>query len=381
MRASIIFPIVKLLSFAVMLLTLSGVIMVINGQAFAAAARCNETVFGVQAVSVDQSAETASMARDIGSKLAAKNAFTELLTRLLGDPDEVSGFVAINDVDQFMDFVHIVEEKNLDRRYIATLDFCFDASRLRQAMIAAGLRWSELRSPNILIVPVWRGPDGIWAWDKDNNWITGWWDAVKAWDGLLTLRLLERNLLNERRFRGEDLAAGNAEIISQAASLANAEQVLIVQAALDFNYSFPEVSVTTSLYGKNGQFIALVDDFEPIPVENSRVVELADIRTKIIGRMIRSWHLANLIDGSALYEKVVYLPVSSLQEWTKRLQALDQVAVIESYDILSLNTRGGVVRLRLAGSLQALRNALAAHHLLLLNENGRMLITANVGSG
>ena len=143
----------------------------------------------------------------------------------------------------------------------------------------------------------------------------------------------------------------------------------------------PEVSVTTSLYGKNGRFIALIDHFEPIPVENSRVVELANIRAKIIGRMIHSWHFANLIDGSALYETMVYVPVSSLQEWTMRLQALDQVAVILSYDILSLDTRGGLVRLRLGGSLQALKNALAAHSLRLLDENGRMSITAKMGSG
>ncbi len=381
MRAAIISPIVKFISCAVVLLILSGVVPLFSGQTFAAAARCDEPVFGVQGVRVDQSAETASMARDIGSKLAAKNAFVEMLSRLLGDQDKISDFIASNDLDEFMDFVHIVEEKNLDRRYIATLDFCFDAPRLRQAMISAGLSWAELRSPNILIIPVWRGPDGVRAWDKGNKWITGWWDAVKAWDGLLALRVLERNLINERRFRGEDLAESSAETIAQAASLANAEQVLIVQAALDFNHASPEVSVTTSLYGKKGGFIALIDHFDPIPLENSRAVELVDIRAKIIGRMIRSWHSANLIDGSALYETLVYVPVSSLQEWAMRLKALDQVAVILSYDILSLDTRGGLVRLRLAGSLQALKNALAAHRLRLLDENGRMSITAKMGSG
>ena len=61
MRAAIISPIVKFISCAVVLLILSGVVPLFSEQTFAAAARCDEPVFGVQGVRVDQSAETASM--------------------------------------------------------------------------------------------------------------------------------------------------------------------------------------------------------------------------------------------------------------------------------------------------------------------------------
>ena len=70
------------------------------------------------------------------------------------------------------------------------------------------------------------------------------------------------------------------------------------------------------------------------------------------------------------------MPVSSVKDWATRLAALSEVAVVQSYDILSLDTRGGQVVLRLFGSREALGNALAAHKLELVDDDGRLLIKA-----
>ena len=187
---------------------------------------CAEPVFGGSNISIDQRAETASIARDIGVRKAAEQAFSTVLDRILLTNDARLKFLTLHDPDDFSDFIHIVEENNLDRRYIATLDFCFDAARLRQAMITAQLSWSELQSPPVLVIPIWNGTDGSRAWQRDNQWIAGWWDAVAAYDGLLSFRQLERNLINERQFRGEDLVLANPAKLRNAASLVRAEQVL-----------------------------------------------------------------------------------------------------------------------------------------------------------
>lgn len=345
----------------------------------AASGPCTDAVFGVAAVKVDQTADTASKARDIGANRAAETAFTTMLRRILVDPAAVPAFVEAGKFDQYLDFVHIVEEKNLDKRYIATLDFCFDAARVRDALMTAGLRWAELQSPNILVMPVWRSPDGVRAWHKENKWITGWWDAVAAHDGLLTLRILPRNLINERRFKGEDLAAGLPQTLALAATVAAAEQILVVQAAMDFNLGVPEVGVSSRLYDKYGALITEVDKMEPIRLSSPEPPELAAVRDQIIGRIGHSWQTANLIDGQSLGEMMVRVPASSLQSWTDRLNALDKVAVIMSYDIVALDTTGGLLRIRLAGSRQALQNALAAQKLQLVEEEGQLLITSNFG--
>ena len=376
MRAAFIFHLTTLFRHPSRLLVVLTLGLAISEPALAANNRCNEPIFGVAGVRIDQRAENASKARDMGIRNAAERAFAIVLDRLLPTAEGQAQFMAAHDLDDFSDFTHIVEENNLEQRYIATLDFCFDAARLRQAMIAAGLQWSELQSPPILVVPVWKGPDGARAWYRDNKWLAGWWDAVASYNGLLSLRQLDRNLINERQFRGEDLADANPVKLAAAASLVKAEQIMVVMAALDYDGSKPVITITARLFDKNGQLLTDILYGDQMILTNLDQDGLDEMRRKIIAKMDSSWHMANLIDGAVADYLTVFMPVSSVKDWAKRLTALNEVAVIQSYDILSLDTKGGQVVLRLVGSREALGNALAAHKLELVDDDGRLLIKA-----
>ena len=376
MRAAFIFHLITLFRHPSRLLVVLAVGLAISEPALAANNRCNEPIFGVAGVRIDQRAENASKARDMGIRNAAEGAFAIVLDRLLPTAESQAQFMAAHDLDDFSDFTHIVEENNLEQRYIATLDFCFDAARLRQAMIAAGLQWSELQSPPILVVPVWKGPDGARAWYRDNEWLAGWWDAVGSYNGLLSLRQLGRNLINERQFRGEDLADANSVKLAAAASLVKAEQIMVVMAALDYDGSKPVITITARLFDKNGQLLTDILYGDQMILTNLDQDGLDEMRRKIIAKMDSSWHMANLIDGAVADYLTVFMPVSSVKDWAMRLTALNEVAVVQSYDILSLDTKGGQVVLRLVGSREALGNALAAHKLELVDDDGRLLIKA-----
>ena len=376
MRAAFIFHLITLFRHPSRLLVVLALGLAISEPALAANNRCNEPIFGVAGVRIDQRAENASKARDMGIRNAAERAFAIVLDRLLPTAEGQAQFMAAHDLDNFSDFTHIVEENNLEQRYIATLDFCFDAARLRQAMIAAGLQWSELQSPPILVVPVWKGPDGARAWYRDNKWLASWWDAVASYSGLLSLRQLDRNLINERQFRGEDLADANPVKLAAAASLVKAEQIMVVMAALDYDGSKPVITITARLFDENGHLLTDILYGDQMILTNLDQEGLDEMRRKIIAKMDSSWHMANLIDGAVVDYLTVFMPVSSVKDWAKRLTALNEVAVVQSYDILSLDTKGGQVVLRLVGSREALGNALAAHKLELVDDDGRLLIKA-----
>jgi hypothetical protein len=376
MRAAFIFHLITLFRYPSRLLVVLVLGLAISEPALAANNRCNEPIFGVAGIRIDQRAENASKARDMGIRNAAERAFAIVLDRLLPNAEGQAQFMAAHDLDNFSDFTHIVEENNLEQRYIATLDFCFDAARLRQAMIAARLQWSELQSPPILVVPVWKGPDGARAWYRDNKWLAGWWDAVASYSGLLALRQLDRNLINERQFRGEDLADANPVKLAAAASLVKAEQIMVVMAALDYDGSKPVITITARLFDKNGQLLTDILYGDQMVLTNLDQDGFDEMRRKIIAKMDSSWHMANLIDGAVADYLTVFMPVSSVKDWAMRLTALNEVAVVQSYDILSLDTKGGQVVLRLVGSREALGNALAAHKLELVDDDGRLLIKA-----
>lgn len=332
------------------------------GQAHAAE-KCNHPEFGVQNISIDQYAATANEARELGIRAAAETAFSVVLERVLNDVEKITAFRKDYDLDEFSDFVHIAKENSLDGRYIALLDFCFDAARLRSAFRSQGLKWTELRSPPILVLPVWQGPDGARAWQSDNSWLSGWREAVETAHGLLNLVLLEATILNERSLRAEDLAAANPVTLSYAAKLAKAEQTMLVIARLDYDGSSPILTVDGQLFSQNGDLITTLAKMVDVPVSGNLVDQLALARTQILQEMQTSWYVANAISGSETQRMTFTVPVKSLEEWTQRLSVFDQIAVFNGYKIRKLDLMSGVVTVNVEGTMAAVKNALSAHNL------------------
>ena len=347
----------------------------------ARAEECSTPQFGVNNVSIDQLADTASEARQLGTRAAAETAFAVVLERLLNDPEKISQFLDRHDLDQFSDFVHITEENSLEGRYIALLDFCFDADRLRASFRKDGLRWTELRSPPILVVPVWQGPDGARAWQSDNSWLSGWREAVETSNGLVNFVLLEPTIINERSLRAEDLARANPVTLSLATTLAEAEQTMLVIARLDYDGSSPVLTVDGQLFSRDGELITTLAKMVDLPVSSDLVGQLAVARSQILQEMQASWYAANAISGNDTQKMTLILPINSLEEWASRLAVFDQIAVFNGYRIRKLDLTSGVVTVNVEGTIAAVKNALLAQGLsLVTTENGNQSVIPLIGN-
>lgn len=347
----------------------------------ARAEECSTPQFGVNNVSIDQLADTASEARQLGTRAAAETAFAVVLERLLNDPQKISQFLDRHDLDQFSDFVHITEENSLEGRYIALLDFCFDADRLRASFRKDGLRWTELRSPPILVVPVWQGPDGARAWQSDNSWLSGWREAVETSNGLVNFVLLEPTIINERSLRAEDLARANPVTLSLATTLAEAEQTMLVIARLYYDGSSPVLTVDGQLFSRDGELITTLAKMVDLPVSSDLVGQLAVARSQILQEMQASWYAANAISGNDTQKMTLILPINSLEEWASRLAVFDQIAVFNGYRIRKLDLTSGVVTVNVEGTIAAVKNALLAQGLsLVTTEDGNQSVIPLIGN-
>lgn len=347
----------------------------------ARAEECSTPQFGVNNVSIDQLADTASEARQLGTRAAAETAFAVVLERLLNDPQKISQFLDRHDLDQFSDFVHITEENSLEGRYIALLDFCFDADRLRASFRKDGLRWTELRSPPILVVPVWQGPDGARAWQSDNSWLSGWREAVETSNGLVNFVLLEPTIINERSLRAEDLARANPVTLSLATTLAEAEQTMLVIARLDYDGSSPVLTVDGQLFSRDGELITTLAKMVDLPVSSDLVGQLAVARSQILQEMQASWYAANAISSNDTQKMTLILPINSLEEWASRLAVFDQIAVFNGYRIRKLDLTSGVVTVNVEGTIAAVKNALLAQGLsLVTTEDGNQSVIPLIGN-
>ena len=244
-------------------------------------------------------------------------------------------------IDQYVDFYHISEENSLEGRYIALLDYCFDALRLRAAFRAAGLQWAELRSPRILVLPVWLAPDGARAWQKDNEWLAGWREVVETADGLVDFTLLNPTILNERSLRAEDIVAADPVTLRRAATVAGAEQIMLVTARLDYDGSQPMLAVDGELFTAGADRLTVLARMVDRPVHDNLSAQLDFARMQILSELEAGWHRANTIEGGETREITVSVPVAGLQDWVSRLEAFRSLAVIDKVVVRKLDMTGG----------------------------------------
>ena len=350
---------------------LCGVVLVTTSSIQAVAFdQCPSPQFGVTGISVDQTSQTAEDAQIEGMRKAAVAGFSRILSRLLQSPAAVDEFLALNDPDQFVDFFRIAEENSLEGRYIAVLDYCFDAPRLRAAFRETGLPWAELKSPRILVLPVWLAPDGARAWQRDNDWLNGWREAVAEADGLVDFTVLEPTILNERSLRAEDLAAAEPATLRRAATVAGADQIMLVTARLDYQGARQVLAVDGELFTDKATSLTLLARMVDQPVLGDLTTQLALARSQILGELEAGWHSANIIEGSETRQITVEVPVTTLTQWASRLEAFGSIAVIDEYVVRTLDIRGGLVSMTVVGNPAAFANALAAFNLKFTEREG-----------
>ena len=337
-------------------------VRVVPAQAYDA---CASPQFGASRIMVDEHAETAEDAQINGMRRATEMAFARVLSRLLRDPAIVDAFVEAHQPDRFVDFFHIASENTLAGRYIATLDYCFVAGALRDAFRTSGFVWAELGSPRILVLPVWLAPDGARAWQRDNEWLTGWRQAVAAADGLVDFILLEPTILNERSLRAADLALADPVVLRRAATVAGADQIMLVTARLDYRGSQQILAVDGQLFTANAAQMTVLGKMVDTAVSDDLSTQLNVARQTILQELESGWHAANIIRGDNTRSLTVSVPVASLAQWVDRLAAFDSLAVIDSYVVHKLDISGGLVTLTVVGDNAAVENGLAAERLRL----------------
>ena len=340
-------------------------LLLANGNAAMAFEQCPKPEFGVSGIAIDRTAETAAAAQVEGIEEAARIGFQRILYRLLRAEETVTAFMADNEADAFIDFYHISEENSLEGRYIAVLDYCFDAPRLRAALRAAEFEWAELKSPRILVLPVWLAPDGARAWQSDNEWLAGWREAVESADGLVDFTLLKPTILNERSLRAEDIVAADPLTLRKAATVAGADQIMLVVARLDYRGSQPLLAVDGELFTASADRLTVLAKMVDRPVADNLSDQLNFARRQILSELETGWHRANIIRGGETRDITVAVPVKGLQDWVSRIEAFSSVAVIDSFVVRKVDVGGGLVTLTVVGDDAAIANALAAYRLRL----------------
>ena len=338
---------------------------------------CQNEVYGVSAIQIDETASTANEAQINSMRRAHRAAFNIVINRLLIDdlPQTVDVMP-----ESLVELVHIRTETSLPGRYIAEIDICFSPELMRDLFREQNLSWAEVNSPVILVLPVFVDGAGARAWQKTNLWLNGWLQEASSASGLLQYAVLKPTLQNERQLRAEKIAIADEDVLKNAAKRAKAEQILWTRAVVGIEDDVPVISMQAIIFDAEGAVIANVMDETDYQDKKSRATLFETFRTTVLERLETGWQKANIRQDGDDNTLVVFVRFSKHEEWVEKQDKLNQLSAINGFDTKLITTiqdetgqkigAQAMVMMNMNGSLEALGYGLPPLGLRLTFENG-----------
>ena len=320
-------------------------------------------IFTVGKFPVEATAENAVAAKQKALADGQQAAFRSLLRRLVpvtsyGELRQLRNAKAAD----FLQGFSVGRERNSSTRYIATLDFAFDAASVRNLISRAGLTFIDKQAPETILVTLYRAPaQGATDELSQGRGSTTWADV---WDGLdlagaaapLKLAAAKQSLdggVINRLVSGDPAAPITLQTEYQSDR--------VVVGLLEPDPSTRRINVTLAGTDAVGAF-SLKRSYRYAPGDLAYSMELAAVVS--LGVLEGRWKATSGSGGAAVSSGPV-MPVQltvdfgSLGEWQQLRQELEGLPGVSDLRVGGLGTRGADVVLRFPGGGAGLAEALA----------------------
>lgn len=348
-----------------MMIVIKCVIMANSSDVYAAETSCPTASYYIENIETSALAETSEDARVEATSQGLIVAWNRLQQRLLISGQNVPDITSADQILPMLDYTRLVNETVLPSRYQAVFDYCFDRLKIRDYFAQQNLLHAELMSGSILVLPVWMTPEGPHLWRRPNPWAESWVRVLSHHDGLLDLRL-PSTLATERSVDVLPLLARNPDTLAKAASLEKTERVLLIVMTPELTETGLRVSVDANLFNKSGTFDARAYSLDNAVLDSDEMDSAIDAiaLTLLTGveDVWRSTNVVNLQDSGIL---IVSVKARSLKEWRSSLDILASLSPVENVSVINLAANGGIVQIKLGGSITSLNYALEQHGLTL----------------
>ncbi|MBF0247687.1 MAG: DUF2066 domain-containing protein [Alphaproteobacteria bacterium] len=336
------------------------------------------SLFEVDNVAVDVTAESATQARAKALAEAERKAYVSLLRRLtlqayhdrlpdLG-PAQVTALVR--------DFV-VAEEKASSVRYIAKLNYHFRAEAVRALLEQHGIPFAETMSKPVVILPVYQAAGALVLWDDPNPWRAAWrnYGQHGPGQGLVPMVLPSGDLTDVGVIGAEQAIEGDMTRLTEIARRYEAGDAVVAHGILRSSAlgGRPELEVYLTRFGSTLQEHTVVKTFTAAADESVDAL-LARAVGQLTHQIEDHWKQDNMIQSGEIRLFTVSVPVTGLQDWVRTRDRLNGVAIVRRVEV-SLMRRDEVrMHLHFIGDVEQLALSLDQADLALWEEAGRWFL-------
>ncbi len=329
-----------------------------------AGARAQDSVFTVRGVRVDITADSAVVAREKAFTQAGQDAFRQLAERLLPDadmdkfelppPETVSALV--NDFE--------ITDEHLSRvEYIGTYTFRFKGDAVRAWLGGQGLRYSDVSSKPVLILPFYQWGSKTMLWGEGNPWMAAW-ARNETWQGLVPATVPIGDLQDTADIGDNDALTYDAQKLQDLLMRYDTGEAVIMLCTPLWSGTPAPDAVPDEL----GVMIYRTDRAGPEYAQSIKVQKqedetadaLFDRAVKESRELLQSnWKSRTAAASEEKNNLDVRVRFTNMQEWVETQKALRNVQGVSNIKLVSLKPGQALVRMLFRGSEDRLRLALA----------------------
>lgn len=326
-------------------------------------------LFTVRDVRVDITAASAAAAREQAIVQAQRQAFVELFGRLTAgtegqQPPELSDAELAQLVQDF----EVQAEQASAVRYLATLTVRFRPEAVRARLFADGIRFTEVRSKPVLVLPVYQAEGEPVLWQHDTPWRTAWADLPPP-DGLVPVVVPYGDLRDVTAIDAGQALAGAPEAIAEIAARYQVGSVLVAHMTVAGADPDPAAGATVALHhhhldGRRDSQALQV----PGLADGTLEAFMEGTVRQVVAALEADWARTNLVETGEVNALELSVPVSDLEGWLEVRRRLEQVPTVTDAPLVSLTRTEARLRLHYRGDLARLRTALAQQDLALTEQ-------------
>jgi len=339
-------------------------------------------VFEVRGVAVDITAETAAAAREEALAEGEKKAFERLFQRMTLSEDR-DYLPDLNREDRALlvrDFT-VAEEKTSAVRYLATLNYRFNAEEVRNLLIDYGVPFAETSSKPVLVLPAYEAAGALVLWDDPNPWRAAWRTRPVV-EGLVPLMLPVGDLADIAAIGVEQAVAGDRQRLDALVRRYRTGDMLVAHAilGLDPDGGRPLLEVLLARFSPAGPEHTTAETFRSEDGESIETL-LARAAAALAAAVEDDWKRDNLMQFGRPGVTAVAVPIRGLADWLAVRSRLGRVAVVRRFDLVLLSLDEARINLHYLGDVDQLALALAQADLILAEQNGEWTLGLAAGAG
>jgi hypothetical protein len=299
--------------------------------AWPVSAQAFEDVLQVSGIAVDATAADAVAAREQALRQGQIEGLRRLLRRLV--PAEAAGRlppVGPGEIERYVQNFEIADERVATNQYLAQLTVRYESEAVRELLRTAGLPYAEAVSAPVVVLPVYRTPDGPQLWPDDNPWWQAWADHLDP-ERLLRLILPLGDLEDMATVTADRAMAGDIGALEMLAARYAADDVILA-VATPRGAADPGAPALELELRRSG--IEQANPPETLTANPGETLEdlMAEAVVGLQDTLDERWKSANLLRYDQVDTMEVDIPIAQLSDWveiSRGLQGLSEVDQIE----------------------------------------------------